>query len=88
MTREERLAYQRGYAAGIKGKWPSHKPPYPPTKIIGELLRAIREIRDQLDAELAAISDEEWESKFGPLIDRADEAGEMVTNWLTGSEEE
>jgi hypothetical protein len=82
MSREEKLAYQRGYQAGLRGRWPAHKPPAPPNEIVASLLLALREIRDHLDAELAAISDPEWEAAFGPIIDKADEAAEAVTEWL------
>jgi hypothetical protein len=46
---------------------------------------ALREIRDELDGGLAAIDDEEWEKLFGPIIERADAAAEMVSAWLIGS---
>jgi len=82
MTNEEKRAYQRGYAAGLRGKWPAHKPPEPPNQIVASLLLALREIRDHLDSELAAICDPEWEAAFGPIIDKADDAAESVTEWL------
>lgn len=82
MTEGEKRAYQRGYAAGIRGRWPAHKPPEPPNEIVANLLLALREIRDHLDAELAEIGDAEWEAAFGPIIDKADEAAEAVTEWL------
>ena len=82
MTEGEKRAYQRGYAAGIRGRWPMHKPPEPPNEIVANLLLALREIRDHLDSELAAIGDAEWEAAFGPIIDKADEAAEAVTEWL------
>lgn len=82
MTREEKQAYGRGYAAGIRGRWPAHKPPLPPNEIIAGLLLALREIRDHLDGELAAIDDPEWEAAFGPIIEKADTAAELLTEWL------
>lgn len=82
MTRGEKSAYQRGYAAGIRGRWPEHKPPLPPNEIIADLLLALREIRDHLDGELATIDDPEWEAAFGPIIERADTAAQLVTEWL------
>lgn len=85
MTDGEKRAYSRGYTAGSRGRWPEHRPPQPPNQIVAELLLALREIRDELDGGLAAIDDEEWEKLFGPIIERADAAAEMVSAWLIGS---
>lgn len=85
MTDKEKRAYGNGYAAGIRGRWPAHKPPLPPKEIIADLLLALREIRDHLDGELATIDDPEWEAAFGPIIEKADAAAESVTEWLVSA---
>jgi ribosome modulation factor len=85
MTKEEQRAYQRGYATGIRGRWPAHRPPQPPNQVIANLLLALREIRDHLDTELAVIGDPEWEAAFAPIINKADAAAESVTEWLAGA---
>jgi len=87
MTQEEKRAYQRGYAAGIRGRWPVHRPPQPPNQVIASLLLALREIRDHLDSELATIDDAEWELAFSPIINKADAAAESVTEWLASATE-
>lgn len=85
MTPGEKRAYARGYSAGAK--WPDHKPPYPPTEAVEDLMRACRRIRDGIDGELSKFGDDpEWEQRFGPLIDCCDSAMEAVTQWLRSEE--
>ena len=88
MTKEEGRAYQLGYAAGLRNRWPKHRPPQPPNQIIANLLLALREIRDHLDHELATIDDPGWESSLAPIIEKADDAAEAVTEWLIAARED
>lgn len=82
-TREERLAYQKGYSTGITGRWPSHKPPYPPCEVVAELVKASRELRDAADGLCATLTPEdEFSQALEPRIDRLDEALQKVTAWL------
>ena len=83
MTRDETLAYGRGYNAGAARKWPAHKPPVPPEPVVAELMRALTALRDKYDAMLATMGpDPELEAEFGPAIDAADAATAKVTEWL------
>ena len=86
MEDNERRTYQRGYSsgynAGSRGRWPAHKPPYPPLLIVAEMMQVLREVRNGLDVELAALCDEDYERRFGPLIDKADAIAEKVSKWL------
>lgn len=85
MSRDEKLAYQRGYQAGHRNRWPRHLPPYPPIAVIENLMSALKKARNVLDGELATIApDDEWEAKFGPAIDHADAALSAVTDWIRG----
>ena len=81
MTREEKLAYQRGYAAGAK--WPDHRPPYPPELLVRQLMVATRMLRDEADAQCATLSpDDEFVVAFDKPIERVDDALEAIGKWL------
>lgn len=87
MTPEYRRAYAKGYIAGSRGRWPDHKPPLPPNEMAAELIATLKAMRNCLDGELAKLDKEDpWESLFGPLIDRADEALAKVNTWLRAEE--
>lgn len=59
-----------------------HCPPEPPNEIVAELMKAAKEVRDGLDNELAQMDDEDWERRFGPMIDRIDAAMVAVSKWM------
>ena len=72
---EERRAYAKGYNAGRQGSWPLHRPPTPPDEVTGQLVEALRNLRDGVDGVLAILSgDDEWVVQLGPLVDAADDA--------------
>lgn len=82
-TREEANAYQRGYSAGLNGKWPMHKPPRPPDELCAALIEAARELRDAIDGELAKFDpDDELELAVGSKIDALDAQLTRITEWL------
>lgn len=83
MTRDEKLAYGRGYNAGVAGKWPLHKPPLPPGEMISALMGATRELRDAVDGELATLCDDDrWQSVLGDPMDRVDQAMTAIGKWI------
>lgn len=54
MNRDEKLAYARGYQAGIRGKWPMHLPSIPMAdSVVRALLVAGSNLRQQADGLLA-----------------------------------
>ena len=83
MTREEKLAYQRGYEAGRSGRWPAHKLPAPPEPVVRRLIEAVAAIRMTAD-DLQAVfgPDDEVVLTFDKLIDEADAAVTAVEAWL------
>ena len=87
MDREERLAYQRGYAAGVRNRWPEHKPPCPPDSICRELLSAAQNLRDQADGLVATFSDGDV-PELSHAIDRMDEVLASIGRWVRENEEE
>lgn len=83
MTRDEKLAYGRGYNAGRKGGWPEHRPPMPPDELCRKVIAALRALRDGIDSELAKFSeDDEIVQKLGALVDDADTVFVEIGNWL------
>jgi hypothetical protein len=81
MTREEKLAYARGYQGGAK--WPLHKPPTPPDAVIAKLVSALRAIRDECDGLLATLEpDDDFAKLLDPQIDRADAALSELGKWI------
>ena len=86
MTREEKLAYSKGYNRGRIGVWPDHRPPRPPDEIVGPLVLALQNMRSALDGELATLDpddpDNRWEQVFGPLIEDADKSMERLSEFL------
>lgn len=83
MSREEKLAYSRGYNAGIR--WPAHRPPMPPEPQSRLALETLRKLRDAVDAELATFDQEdELVKSLSPLLDEADGVFEQLTVWLKG----
>jgi len=88
MTKDETRAYSRGYNTG--GRWPEHRPPYPPEGIIRQLMEALREIRDTADTQCATLEpDDKWVEAFDAPIQKADDAIAAVSEWLrsTGDSE-
>lgn len=78
----EKNAYARGYQCGVR--WPLHKPPSPPQPVVGELVDALRAIRDAVDGELAKFDpDDDLNKRLDPYITRADNALKAVGTWLT-----
>jgi hypothetical protein len=83
MTHEERKAYQRGYNAGVSGRWPTHLPPAPPVGVVRELMEAAKALRDMADTYHATLpKDDEMAKDFAPLIDRIDDVFEHISDWL------
>lgn len=85
MTKDEQRAYARGYQRGAK--WPDHKPPTPPDRVLRSLVRSLRELRDVVDSELATFgSDDPIEDRLGPLVESADKALAELGAWLKSQE--
>lgn len=83
MTREQSLAYQRGYNAGRSRKWPEHLPPAPPDNIVKEILDAARRLCNAADA-FQATWDEDDEG-MKPLRDAIEEFNEkngLISQWI------
>lgn len=88
MNTEERLAYARGYNAAVAGRWPQHKMPVPPDKVLAEYMRSAKELRDAVDSALATFSpDDELQTELGPSVDAFDAAFTMLRDWLTAKED-
>ena len=85
MTREEKLAYGRGYNTGAAGRWPEHRPPAPPDPLVAELMRAATSLRNAVDGELATLDEEEpWQKTLGDPLDAVDAAMTAIGQWLVG----
>jgi hypothetical protein len=82
-TREEQLAYARGYSRGSQGRWPDHRPPLPPEPVVNRLLETAQALRDGFDS-LCAVSDPDDEvvKILAPVIDDFDAAMAAMTDWL------
>ena len=75
--------YQRGYYAGSHRMWPLHKPPIPPNENIKLLMETLKGLRDEVDAFLATLcEDDPLQKLLGPSIDKADEAFEKLSKWI------
>lgn len=86
-TREEKLAYAKGYNA--RAKWPLHKPPMPPEPMVAKLMTALTNLRNAVDGELAKFGEDDPIGEIlGPRIDEADEALSDVGTWLLFFEDE
>ena len=84
-TREEQLAYARGYAAGAK--WPEHRPPHPPEPLIKELCEKAERLRNCVDSILSVLDPEDdWHDKYGPAVDGFDDLMMRVGQWLKRKE--
>ena len=82
-TREERLAYQRGYHTGSKRAWPEHRPPTPPDEIVAALIRAGSALRDQADRTISTFDEGDViVHELGPAIDAYDEAMAELGRWV------
>ena len=86
MDREQRLAYGKGYNAGVAGRWPEHKPPAPPREHASNVIKAATALRTVVSDFLGAVSteiegDEVWES-FRSAVRDFDDAMEDITRWL------
>lgn len=89
MSPEEKRAYCRGYGAGRRGCWPEHRPPSPPNELVADLLAALRGLRDGYDTMCATFSpDDEIVTQLDPLIERADNVMQRVTEWVSGHDEQ
>lgn len=76
-------AYGKGYNAGSRGAWPAHKPPVPPDEIIGPILRRCIALRDQVDASLATLcDDDDLVLEMSPLVDELDAALAGLGQWV------
>jgi hypothetical protein len=78
-TREEKLAYQRGYNRGVNcgkdNKWPDHIPPTPPDPVVGKMVEALKQLRMQYDWLCATFGpDDEIVTHLDPYISIADDA--------------
>lgn len=86
-TRDEKLAYAKGYSAGLNGRWPEHKPPAPPDPVIAEIIKATRSLRNAADAICSTLDEaDDFVVSLGPKIDACDEAMIAVTAWLKNKE--
>ena len=82
-TQDYKVGYSRGYQAGCRDRWPAHKPPTPPEPVIGELVEALRALRDCMDSQAAQFDpSDEFVTETNPSIARADKSLEAVTQWL------
>lgn len=82
MNRDEVLAYKRGYNTSVRD-WPKHRPPIPPDPVVGELVKALQELRDDVDSELACFAaEDEMVTALGPALDKATAALEQFTDWI------
>jgi len=83
VTEDEKRAYSKGYNAGVRHRWPAHKPPRPPEEIIAELIHTAQALRDAIDAQLAMFDDDDpLELAIGHKIEAFDNAMTKVTQWL------
>lgn len=86
MSEKEKRAYTRGYRCGHK--WPEHKPPIPPDAVIASLFEALKNLRDECDAALAAFDqDDPLEKQLGPKIEDADDAMRVLGRWLLAEDD-
>lgn len=82
MTDDYRRGYRKGYTTSAR-TWPLFIPPIPPDPIIGELVKALQDLRDTADSICATFSDnDDVVIKFGGPIDRADAALEKLGEWV------
>lgn len=79
--------YGRGYNAGVRNRWPEHKPPHPPTPAVAELMKAASKLRDDADWLCSVIEqDDEWYQRLSPGIEAVDAALVKISEWLKLSE--
>lgn len=77
--------YSRGYQLGGK-RWPDHKPPVPPDEVMGPIVKALKELRDAIDGELAPFdADDPLNVALSPAIDSATSALSGLSTWLKES---
>ena len=75
--------YSRGYNAGSRGAWPSHRPPAPPNECVKNLMQAAEKLRDIADNICATLlEDDVFVEELSPGIDGVDEAMEHIASWL------
>lgn len=83
MTREEKLAYSRGYNAGSRGAWPAHLPPKPPDALFSRLQWALVDLVGVLDGELGKFDpDDPFVERLYQQIDNARAVLESLTNYV------
>jgi hypothetical protein len=89
MTREERIAYQRGYYAGHNNTWPASRPPLPPdAPAVRDLIIATNALRDAVGDELAKFApDDEVAARLTEPLARVAEALTRITEHVTKKEE-
>lgn len=79
----ERLAYARGYNAGVRGRWPEHRPPAPPHPLVRNVLAAAQGLRDEIDSLFATLcEDDEFNVRIDPHIAAFDESMVAIDRWL------
>lgn len=87
MTREEKLAYARGYTAGSRRAWPEHKPPLPPNYALAQLMTAASGLRDAVDSACGMFDpDDPFAVAMNNPINDIDNAMTVLTNWLRNNE--
>ena len=80
---EAQKEYLRGYWAGLRHKWPEHRPPMPPKQIVAEALQAAIGVRDALDGLIASFEEGgEEEIKYGKYIESFDESMKKITAFV------
>lgn len=88
MKTDAQKAYQRGYYAGSRGRWPEHKPPLPPDEVLSELIQTARTMRDAVDSWLAQFDEgDPVGDLIWPHIDNFDRANEKLNLWLKTQEQ-
>ena len=79
--------YSRGYQAGLRRQWPLYEGPYPPDPVIQELMKALQQLRGDVDGELATLEeDDEISVALGPALERATNALIDVQAWLINTD--
>lgn len=76
-------AYNRGYYAGSRSWYPKHAPPLPPDEVIANLIVALQDLYNAVDAELAMLDeDDPWEIALAPKLENAFGALDGYREWL------
>jgi hypothetical protein len=90
VTVDFKRGYSRGYQAGIRGRWPDHTPPNPPTPEVLALFVAAKDLRDAAFGLLQVIiADDGPDGPFVTLeteANKVDNAFQEISKWLKTQE--